>query len=127
MTRLLVSVRDAQEAEIALASGVDLIDVKEPSRGSLGAADAATLAAIARCVDGRAPLSAALGELFEARSTATLPAAFRFAKFGLAGCRARPDWIDRWRTALAELPPGAAGVAVVYADWRQRGRPRRGW
>ncbi len=41
MTRLLVSVRSAAEAEIALSAGADLIDVKEPSRGSLGAADPA--------------------------------------------------------------------------------------
>ena len=36
---LLVSVRDAAEAELALAGGADVIDVKEPNRGSLGAAE----------------------------------------------------------------------------------------
>ena len=36
MTRLLVSVRSAEEAEIALAGGADVIDVKEPRRGALG-------------------------------------------------------------------------------------------
>ncbi len=61
MTRLLVSVRDPDEAQIAAQSGVDLIDVKEPIRGSLGAADAATLAAIAQCVAGRAPLERRAG------------------------------------------------------------------
>ena len=53
MTRLLVSVRNVEEAQIAIAEGVDLIDVKEPSRGALGAADPVTLKAIARCVAGR--------------------------------------------------------------------------
>ena len=38
MTGLLVSVRSASEARVALAAGVDVIDVKEPNRGSLGAA-----------------------------------------------------------------------------------------
>src|SRR4051812_47948913 len=34
---LLVSVRSAKEVEAALAGGADIIDAKEPSRGSLGA------------------------------------------------------------------------------------------
>src|SRR5690606_38342384 len=38
MTQLLVSVRNRAEALAALAGGADLIDVKEPWRGSLGAA-----------------------------------------------------------------------------------------
>ena len=46
MTKLLVSVRSVAEARIALAGGVDLIDVKEPRRGSLGAADAGIIAEI---------------------------------------------------------------------------------
>ena len=36
---LLVSVRSADEAIAALAGGADVIDVKEPNRGALGAAD----------------------------------------------------------------------------------------
>ena len=43
MTRLLVSVRNGQEAEAALAGGAHVIDVKEPARGSLGRADETTL------------------------------------------------------------------------------------
>ena len=46
--RLLVSVRDAVEAEAALAGGAHLIDVKEPARGALGRADDATIAAVVR-------------------------------------------------------------------------------
>ena len=38
MTKLLVSVRDADEARDALSVGVDLLDVKEPDQGSLGRA-----------------------------------------------------------------------------------------
>ena len=48
MTRLLVSVRNALEAEVALAGGAHVIDVKEPSHGSLGRADEATLAEVVR-------------------------------------------------------------------------------
>jgi uncharacterized protein (UPF0264 family) len=118
MTRLLVSVRDAREAEIAIAEGVDLIDVKEPSHGALGAADARTIEAIARAVAGRAPLSAALGELLEAISLPPrLASQLRYAKFGLAGCSKHGDWKDRWQRAIANLPAGVAAVAVGYADF----------
>ena len=65
--RLLVSVRDAAEAEAALAGGADLIDVKEPSRGPLGRADAGVIRYVVKAVGGRAPVSAALGELKELR------------------------------------------------------------
>lgn len=39
MTQLLVSVSNIDEAKIALASGVDIIDLKCPARGALGALD----------------------------------------------------------------------------------------
>lgn len=35
--RLLVSVRDAAEAEAAIRAGADLIDAKDPENGALGA------------------------------------------------------------------------------------------
>ncbi len=62
---LLVSVRSALEALEALAGGADVIDVKEPTRGSLGAADVATISEVVRAVNNRAIVTAALGELTE--------------------------------------------------------------
>ena len=35
--RILVSVRDADEADIAVRAGADLVDAKDPKRGALGA------------------------------------------------------------------------------------------
>lgn len=119
MTKLLISVRSAEEAEIALAEGADLIDVKEPSRGSLGAADVKTIAAIIERVAGRVPLSVALGELLEAGSLpASMGGQLRYAKFGLAGCGPRADWPTRWQQAIDALPQGITPVAVAYADWK---------
>ena len=40
---LLVSVRSRQEAAAALAGGADIIDIKEPSQGSLGRAAASVM------------------------------------------------------------------------------------
>ena len=51
--RLLVSVRNADEAIAALAGGAHVIDVKEPERGSLGAADTSAIAEIVLAVNGR--------------------------------------------------------------------------
>src|SRR5712691_8352699 len=48
MTKFLASVRDVSEAEIALAAGADIIDLKEPARGALGAVEPAIIAAAVR-------------------------------------------------------------------------------
>jgi uncharacterized protein (UPF0264 family) len=127
MTRLLVSVRSAGEARVACEAGADLIDVKEPARGALGAADSATIDEVLRQVDGRLPVSVALGEL---PSAAGLERSFAgrvgYAKFGLAGCRSMPDWTAHWEAAIAALPDEVAPVAVVYADWDAALAPKPG-
>jgi uncharacterized protein (UPF0264 family) len=122
---LLVSVRSVEEAEAALAGGADLIDVKEPARGSLGRADAATIAAIVGQVARRRPVSAALGELIETPSPPDCEQ-LAFAKWGLAGCGRRPGWRAELRIVgdlLRHKAPTCALVAVAYADWQQAQAP----
>jgi (5-formylfuran-3-yl)methyl phosphate synthase len=63
MTLFLASVRDAGEAELALAAGADIIDLKDPSRGALGALAPEAVAACTKAVAGRAPMSATIGDL----------------------------------------------------------------
>jgi (5-formylfuran-3-yl)methyl phosphate synthase len=63
MTLFLASVRDAGEAELALAAGADLIDLKDPSQGALGALAPQAVAACVKAVAGRAPMSATIGDL----------------------------------------------------------------
>jgi uncharacterized protein (UPF0264 family) len=63
--QLLVSVRSAAEAEAALEGGADVIDVKEPSRGSLGRADDDVIAEVVSTVAGRRTVTAAMGELVD--------------------------------------------------------------
>jgi uncharacterized protein (UPF0264 family) len=122
---LLVSVRAAAEAEAALEGGAAVIDVKEPARGPLGRADAATIAAVVRCVAGRRPVSAALGEL--AHEPLPCPAAgLSFVKWGLAGYAGRPAWQHDLTAAARRVSEGAPAcrvVAVAYADWRAAGAP----
>jgi (5-formylfuran-3-yl)methyl phosphate synthase len=122
MTRLLISVRDADEAATALAGGVDLLDIKEPDHGALGAASPAVWRDVLAVSQGRVPTSAALGELLEDtyhddNHDDNLLARFQYAKIGLAGCGTRGDWLPRWSDSLRHLPPNVAPVAVVYADW----------
>ena len=118
MTRLIVSVRSALEALEALAGGADLIDVKEPNNGSLGAASCDVLREVACAVAGRRPLSAALGELHEMQ-TAGVPDAledYSFAKIGLANTSCDARWREGWSNAVAGLPDTVSPVGVVYAD-----------
>ena len=124
MTRLLVSVRNATEAEVACAAGADLIDIKEPARGPLGAADAAVIEAVVAKLRGRLPVSVALGELTEDAGLANdLAGRVQYAKFGLAGCHDLAAWLPRWRSAIRRLPRGVVPVAVAYADWRRAAAP----
>lgn len=126
---LLVSVRDAREAIAALEGGAQVIDVKEPRRGSLGAADNSTIEEVVAAVGGRAMVTAAAGELTELFGTprAPMPPGVSLLKIGLAGCREMADWRSRWLEVAANLWQGAdaAGhtVAVAYADWRRAGAP----
>jgi uncharacterized protein (UPF0264 family) len=115
---LLVSVRSPEEAAAALAGGAHIIDVKEPEHGSLGRADDQTIATILDMVDGRRPVSAALGELAE-----ELPpcrdARLAFVKWGLAACG--PASQKRWQATLSlELArrDKPQTVVVAYADWQ---------
>ena len=125
-TRLLVSVRDADEALVAVEAGVDLIDIKEPSHGSLGAARDSVVREVVAAVAGRLPVSMALGELVERDGApAEVPGGIAFAKMGLAGMERQADWPRRWDEALAALAGEHANVAVAYADWREADAPPR--
>jgi uncharacterized protein (UPF0264 family) len=118
MPRLLVSVRNATEANHALEGGADLIDIKEPARGSLGQADALIIREIALAVGAQRPVSAALGELID--SNCEPPAAnLRFVKWGLRGCanvRNWPDLLAERVAAVKRSNPKSQAVGVIYAD-----------
>src|SRR3954470_4620942 len=112
MTALLVSVRNAAEAEEAIAGGAAIIDVKEPSRGPLGRADLATMNRVVAAVAGRRPVSAAGGELHEAFGRG-IAAGISWVKVGLADAASLRDWRRNLREmrARTERRPGARFVA----------------
>ncbi len=127
MTRLLVSVRSAEEAMAARLGGADLIDIKEPALGSLGAASAEVWSDVGEAIADR-PLSVAMGELLSADTHERFMRlrefnCFRYAKVGLAGCLAGTDWMERWRQLAELLPSPTRMVAVAYADHRHAQSP----
>jgi (5-formylfuran-3-yl)methyl phosphate synthase len=63
MTLFLASVRDQTEAETAIAAGADIIDLKDPHQGALGALGPEIITQCVRCVAGRKLVSATIGDL----------------------------------------------------------------
>jgi uncharacterized protein (UPF0264 family) len=134
MVRLLVSVRSSLEVGQALAGGTDIIDAKEPTRGSLGSVDPDVLDAIAARTPATIPLSAALGDVRsrsvidrEVRRLATLrPAGDLFLKLGFAGVSPEPivgELLAAATAAASEFERPPALIAVAYADWSRAHAP----
>lgn len=123
---LLVSVTSAEEATAALAAGVDLIDVKDPSRGPLGVAHHEAATAVLAVVNGAVPVSAALGEwsptvLTEAHWHLKLP--LNYVKWGLAGYGHPAGFGEDLLETRRRVPEGTEVVAVAYADWEMAKSP----
>ena len=131
---LLVSVRSAAEATAALAGGADVIDVKEPTRGSLGSADWVTIQGVVRVVNGTVPVTAAMGELVDlqngpANEQQSIPGGVKAFKIGLAGCANWGGWRSNWRQAIKRINGNCTlsmprPVGVAYADWQAAASPR---
>lgn len=63
MTALLASVRNLQEARLVARCGANIIDLKEPSLGALGALSPASIESIVSGLDGILPVSATIGDV----------------------------------------------------------------
>ncbi len=125
--RLLVSVVDEREAHEAAAAGADIIDVKNPDEGALGAPPPAVIERVRAAVPARVPVSAAIGDMPNLPGTAALAAlgaarsGAAFVKVGLWGTSTEPEAVALLRTvrdAVASVP-GAVLVAGAYADARR--------
>jgi len=120
--RLLVSVVDAAEARLAVGGGVDVVDVKNPAEGSLGAPAPTVIAQVRAALPAELPLSAALGDLPCLPGTATLAAlgaarsGAAYVKLGLWGAAGAADAVAVLRAAQDAVRGDAAVVAVAYAD-----------
>ncbi|HET6387889.1 (5-formylfuran-3-yl)methyl phosphate synthase [Hyphomicrobium sp.] len=114
----LASVTNADEAEIALQGGADIIDCKDPASGALGALPLDTVREIVRRVDGRAPVSATVGDLPTEPRVMTV-AAVAMAETGVDIVKIGFFGEDDPRAAIATVGaqlPSAKLVAVLMAD-----------
>jgi uncharacterized protein (UPF0264 family) len=125
--QLLVSVRLPIEVESALHGGADIIDAKEPARGSLGAVAPAALAEIVERIPPHVDLSIALGDVSTSEdiwnAITRLPELAREGRVYLKLGFARVSSFERVRALLeaatraARCHPASPGiVAVAYAD-----------
>lgn len=118
MTLLLASVTGPDEAAVALAHGADIIDLKDASRGALGALDRDVLRATVAAVNGRRPVSAVTGDLpmepdvIAAAVARTAETKVDYVKVGLFPGPRRQDCIR----ALAPLAQTTKIVGVMFAD-----------
>ena len=121
-SKLLISVKSADEAGTALEAGADLIDVKDPARGPLGMAHHETVAKVLEVVNGRVPVSAAFGEWHPDILTAAhwhLELPLTYVKWGLANYAGGPGWGEDLLVTKRHIPAPVEVVAVAYADWEK--------
>jgi len=123
--KLMISVRDEQEAAAALAGGADIIDIKNPAEGSLGAAQPETITAIVGAVRGATPVSAAIGDVPNLPGTVALAGlgaaicGVRYVKVGLLGARTGAEaarLLGAVSGALRMANSTVGLVACAYAD-----------
>ena len=118
MIQLLASVRDAAEAETAIGAGADIIDLKAPNRGALGALAPEIIDACVRSVGGRAPLSATIGDL-PLEGDAVREAVLRTAALGVDYVKLGIFPGAEAERSLMALKPEAARcrlILVLFAD-----------
>lgn len=119
MTGLLCSVTTEQEALIALEHGADIIDLKNPSAGALGALPLELVRQITQRVAGRRPVSATIGDL-PMQASLVLQAVDTMAatgvdlvKIGFFGAAGHAECI---RALAPTAARGVRLVAVLFAD-----------
>ena len=128
---LLISVRCSEEARLSLQYAIDVLDLKEPLNGALGAVSQAVVEKVVQLViqvnlEQPPKLSLAMGELADwdfdrwpsllDRYPLDQIRRFRFVKIGLAGAQQLTDWQGAWSKLFAELPESTRPVVVGYLD-----------
>jgi len=132
MSMMLASVSNVAEARIALAGGVDWLDVKDPRAGALGRAAAASVREIVALVEGTVPVSATLGDCWATpavmpeRAVAMAATGVAYLKIGLQARDVASTTlaiVERCTlltpaviiVCLAEAPPRPGDIAALAA------------
>ncbi len=118
MTKMLASVTSVAEAAMALELGADIIDLKNPHTGALGALPLSTLKEIVVAIDGRRTLSATIGDTpsdpieLQTKIAATAATGVDIVKIGIATSGVV---LASWQ-GLPWKPVSTRLVAVLFAD-----------
>jgi uncharacterized protein (UPF0264 family) len=123
--RLLVSPINIVEAEAAMAGGTDILDVKNPREGSLGANFPWVIRSVAEVAGGKLPVSATIGDFDYKPGTASLAAlgaAFSgadYIKVGLLKIENQGqagDMLSHIVRSVKEFDDKKKLVAAAYSD-----------
>lgn len=123
--QLLVSVVSEVEIRAAIRGGADIIDVKNPSEGSLGASFPGVIGRIRELTPTAIPVSAAVGDMPHLPGTAALAAlgaamcGVQYVKVGLFGSRRPQDAVfllSEVSRAVHAYDPDIMVIATAFAD-----------
>lgn len=127
---MLVSPMNIAEAQAALAGGADIIDVKNPREGSLGANFPWAIRAVVDLAGGRTPVSATIGDLDFKPGTASLAAlgaaasGADYIKAGLLGVKTPEQALEMMTgivRAVKDYDLRKKVVASGYSDFGRAG------
>lgn len=119
MSAFLASVQSLQEARMVLEHGADVIDLKRPATGVLGAVPSELAVEITRFVGGRCTVSATIGDL-PCAPDVLAPAVNRMLAAGVDIVKVgvfEPQPPTKWWFELRRLcAQGSRIIAVLFAD-----------
>jgi Uncharacterized protein conserved in archaea len=130
LTQLLVSVAGEDEVHAAVAGGADIVDVKNPTEGSLGAAEPWRIRNIRNVTPPDVPISVAIGD------APMLPGTMALAALGAACCKIQYVKVGLYGTqnalqaetllravcrSVRESFPTTKIIAAGYADAKKHG------
>lgn len=126
--KLLVSPINIEEAKAAANGGADIIDVKNPKEGSLGANFPWVIRAVKEAVNSKTPISATIGDMNYKPGTASLAAlgaavaGAEYVKVGLYDIQTREQAIDMAQHVVKSVKgyyPAKKVVIAGYSDYRR--------
>lgn len=118
MTRMLASVANMNEAEIALAGGADIIDFKDPATGALGAVSLELMREMVGLLGGQRETSAVCGdqpmqpEILRRVAKDVAATGVDYVKLGFFPSEQTEDCVK----ALAEIAGQTKLIIVLFAD-----------
>ena len=119
MTGMLASVNSSEEALMVLNAGADIIDLKQPAKGALGALDIDLIKQIVELINHKLPVSATIGDL-PMQSTTVFQAVEKMADtevdFIKIGFFPDGDWVETIDKLASLARQGLKLIAVLFAD-----------